>query len=317
VLRVPELRLHQRLLVGAHAPRRVRRRRGGRRGGRPAGGGGPPCGRDRPRRPRRGHAGVRAAGRVARRCGGRQRAGGRASGRGGMGGGRRRAARGEVAGHRACAARVAASDHARRARRLPPERGGERTGRAAPVPRRLRHLGHVPHRPSRARRGAGLLVAHHRHPRRGPLPGGHRRAGRGGGRAAAVGHLRVRASGRHHALEVRQARAEPGQRHRGGVRPACPAGRDRRAGQGRRSGLPAGRGHRRCLRGGGPGPPGRAAQPAAHRRAAAGRRVVMAEPAPGHRFDRDRLPQRRDRPARPATGFGDGESGDPWHDWRT
>ena len=85
-----------------------------------------------------------------------------------------------------------------------------------------------------------LRDTRHRHPRRRSLPARRRTAGREDRRRVRVGHLRVGAARRHHAVEVREAAQQPRQRGRSALRSRprgarrAPAGVDRGRGRARR-----------------------------------------------------------------------------------
>ena len=167
---------------------------------------------------------------------------------------------------------------------------------------RVRRVRGVPRAAPRAGRGRGARGAAHRHPRHRSVPARDRtRAAEAIAAAFDVVDVRVGGAARHHAVEVRQAPQQPRQRGRRAVR-SRPRGARRCTG---------GRGTRapRCLAAagidavdprGGRRPPRRPLPVGWRRRPLPPGRVVVAEPGPGHRVDRGRLPQRRDRAAGPA-----------------
>ena len=150
----------------------------------------------------------------------------RVRGRGGRDGGDQEPGHG---GRARGAARRRAGEHAGG---VPPERGRERADRAAAVRERIRRGRDVADRAPRAGDRPVLRDPGHRRDRRRPLPGGPRRAVRGDRAGARRVRLQLGRAAGHHALQVREAAREPGQRRR----------RDLRAGAGRRRGDRAGSG---------------------------------------------------------------------------
>ena len=178
------------------------------------------------------------------------------------------------------------------------ERRRQRADRAAPVRERVRHVRDVPGGAPRTGRGGGAAGARQRHPRHRPVPARRRRGAEQ--IAAAVASATFESVARPDIMRWKYGKLLNNLGN--AVDALCgpgPAGRPvqlRAREEGARASPPpastfvtpeedaARRGDVFRWGGGADVPPGR---------------VVVAEPGPGHRLDRGRLPQRRDRLPRP------------------
>ena len=216
----------------------------------------------------------------------------------------------EESEHGRSARRVVDGGRAVAADRVPAERGEQRARGAAALRPRVWGDRDVPDRAPRTGARPRLLEPDDGDHRRRPIPDRRRRERRG--RRPGVGEFDVLVAGtpRRGSLEMGKADHQPGQRDRGGLWPTCPRWADRRPRPSRGGGRARSRWDRLRHSRGGPRPPRRLAADRAGRRSRPSGRVDLAEPRPGQRLGRDRLPQRRDRDARTAPRGADaGERG--------